>query len=330
MGEVEVRAVKQNDLPGADAGAHLPGAGVVVVPRGVDDRKARQQAVQIEAQVALGGRLSPAVLGPAHAGGDQLNGGGIHDVDRLPKPVGQARALAGAEAWLHAAQVRQDSPEELLRHAGIADLIGMREAVFAGWGCAPNAREPADMMTQAVADVVQADGVGQLAVKQGDHVAPGAEGPGLGFHAVFPGQLLHRMPRDEIAKLSEHAQLGLGWSCPPKVCFFHTRLLPQPANLGNSSRLPRLSEHQISLGLDVGYDPEPVVVADLRDEIAAAWGLPLGQKVEVCFRGERSAVTGTLGLLKAPDFPWDPRQPLKLGIAGLVFSSREIERWTKL
>jgi hypothetical protein len=91
-----------------------------------------------------------------------------------------------------------------------------------------------------------------------------------------------------------------------------------------------LSEHQISLGLDVGYDPEPVVVADLRDEIAAAWGLPLGQKVEVCFRGERSAVTGTLGLLKAPDFPWDPRQPLKLGIAGLVFSSREIERWTKL
>jgi hypothetical protein len=91
-----------------------------------------------------------------------------------------------------------------------------------------------------------------------------------------------------------------------------------------------LSEHQISLGLDTGYNPEPVVVPDLRDEIAAAWGLPLGQKVEVCFRGERSAVTGTLGLLKAPDFPWDPHQPLKLGIAGLIFSSREIERWTKL
>lgn len=91
-----------------------------------------------------------------------------------------------------------------------------------------------------------------------------------------------------------------------------------------------MSEHQISLGLDVGYNTEPAAVPALRDEIAAAWSLPLGQRVEVCFRGERSAVTGILELLRTPEYPWDQHQPLQLGISGLVFSSREIERWTKI
>jgi hypothetical protein len=51
----------------------------------------------------------------------------------------------------------------------------------------------------------------------------------------------------------------------------------------------------------------------------------------VCFRGgERSAVTGLLELLRAPDFPWNPHQALHLRIAGFVFNSRDIERWTKL
>ncbi|MDA1056171.1 MAG: hypothetical protein O3C40_37810 [Planctomycetota bacterium] len=90
-----------------------------------------------------------------------------------------------------------------------------------------------------------------------------------------------------------------------------------------------MSEQQISLELDVGYQTAPAVVPELRDEIAATWGLPLGQRVEICFRGgERSAVTGILELLRAPNYPWEPRQSLQLGIAGLIFSSREIDRWT--
>jgi hypothetical protein len=102
--------------------------------------------------------------------------------------------------------------------------------------------------------------------------------------------------------------------------------------LGNSNRLfSSVDEHQASLGLDAGYQPAPVVVPALRDEIAAAWGYPLGQRVEICFRGgQRSAISGRLELLRAPDYPWDPRQPLQLAIAGFVFSSREIGQWTIL
>ena len=92
-----------------------------------------------------------------------------------------------------------------------------------------------------------------------------------------------------------------------------------------------VNEQQISLGLDAGYTTAPAVVPQLLDEIATAWRLPLGQRVEVCLRGgQRSAVTGILELLRAPDYPWYPQQPLKLAISGLIFSSREIDRWTIL
>jgi hypothetical protein len=102
--------------------------------------------------------------------------------------------------------------------------------------------------------------------------------------------------------------------------------------LGNSNRLFfRMAEHQISLGLDGGFNTAPAVVPNLRDEIATVWGLPLGQRVEICLTGaERSAVSGVLELLHAPDFPWDKHQPLRLAIAGFVFSSRDVDRWTQI
>jgi len=91
-----------------------------------------------------------------------------------------------------------------------------------------------------------------------------------------------------------------------------------------------MAEHQTNLRLDVGYEPAPAVVSELRDEIAAAWGLPLGQRVEVSLRDERCALRGILELQRAPDYPWDGRQVLQLAVAGFVFSSREMERWTVL
>lgn len=91
-----------------------------------------------------------------------------------------------------------------------------------------------------------------------------------------------------------------------------------------------MSEHQSSLNLEVGYDPPPAVENRLRDEIGAAWGLPLGQRVEVSLRSQRCALRGTLELQRAPDYPWDGRQALQLAVAGFVFSSRDLERWTAL
>lgn len=92
-----------------------------------------------------------------------------------------------------------------------------------------------------------------------------------------------------------------------------------------------MPEHQASLNFDLPYDPVPAADTELRNEIAQAWGLPLGERVEVCFRGgPRASITGVLHLRSTPDYPWDPHQPLRLAIDGLEFGSREIERWTRL
>lgn len=118
----------------------------------------------------------------------------------------------------------------------------------------------------------------------------------------------------------------------PRLYFFTLGRYRGRPTLGNSNRLfSRVAEHQISLGLDGGFNTAPAVVSELQDEIATAWGLPIGQRIEICLKGaQRSAVSGLLELLQAPDYPWDRHQPLRLAIAGFVFSSRDIERWTQI
>ena len=92
-----------------------------------------------------------------------------------------------------------------------------------------------------------------------------------------------------------------------------------------------MAEQQTNLGLDATHSTEPAVVPQLRDEIAQAWGLPLGERVSVRFRNSQcEAITGVLELLAAPGFPWNPRETLQLRIAGFNFSSREIESWTRM
>lgn len=91
-----------------------------------------------------------------------------------------------------------------------------------------------------------------------------------------------------------------------------------------------MAEHQTQLKLEVSYEVAPVVEGDLRSEIAAAWGLPLGERVNVTLRNERCALRGILELRRAPDYPWDPRQALQLAVAGYGFSSREMENWALL
>lgn len=86
------------------------------------------------------------------------------------------------------------------------------------------------------------------------------------------------------------------------------------------------SQEEFFLGETAGE--APAVASDIRDEIAQVWGLPLGQCVVLSIRGqERIEMRGRLELLVAPGFPWDKRQPLRLKVAGVIFSSTEIGHW---
>jgi hypothetical protein len=88
--------------------------------------------------------------------------------------------------------------------------------------------------------------------------------------------------------------------------------------------------------LALSFDSSPVLPANevphLRDEIARAWGLPLGERVEIGFRETFpiSFLTGRLELRVDPTYPWDPHQPLELRLAGCDFNTRDIDHWRLL
>ena len=79
--EVHISFVKEHHFALLDARADFAGALVVVVLGRVDDREARQKALEVEPQMALRGGLAPAMLRPVHARGHQLDGRGVHHMD---------------------------------------------------------------------------------------------------------------------------------------------------------------------------------------------------------------------------------------------------------
>lgn len=90
-------------------------------------------------------------------------------------------------------------------------------------------------------------------------------------------------------------------------------------------------EHQTHLTLDASSERmESAAALGLRDEVARLWSLPLGERVEVFFKdGQLDNITGVLELAADPAYPWNPREPLALRIAGFTFSSRAIEHRTR-
>ncbi|HEY9248426.1 MAG TPA: hypothetical protein VIO38_04815 [Rariglobus sp.] len=89
-----------------------------------------------------------------------------------------------------------------------------------------------------------------------------------------------------------------------------------------------MTDDQLPLAFDSSPVLQPGPVPHLRDEIARLWGLPLGEQVELfLLRGPCDSLRGRLDLVASPDLPLNPRHPLALSIAGVTFSSRDIDHW---
>src|ERR1700722_11973329 len=81
MREIHVTSIKEGNLALPDSRTKLAGAARVALVRRADDGKARELTAHLQAQVAFGRGLAPAVLRPIHAGSDQLDGRRVDDVD---------------------------------------------------------------------------------------------------------------------------------------------------------------------------------------------------------------------------------------------------------
>ncbi len=70
---------------------------------------------------------------------------------------------------------------------------------------------------------------------------------------------------------------------------------------------------------------------ELADEVAAAWGLPVGRKARVMLRGHPvETLVGWVQLDGLPSLPFDGREALRLRIGRYTFTSRQVAGWSIL
>lgn len=243
MDEIDVGLVEHHDFAIGDAGADFAGALVVVVLGGADDGEGWEVAVQVEPQVHFGGGLAAAVLGPVHAVGDELHRGGVHRVDPHLEAPQQPLALAsGGEVRAGVLKMNEGGPEQSFDEGGVTLLVGVGERVARRRGDAETG-ERRRLEPQPIAEIVEADGVGELGEEHRGEMAGNAEGAGLRIDARFAGVAADEMARNEIEDLLEDDHIGAGW-----CCFVHT---PLPSGRDLNSTPARF--HPSKLYLPVGW-----------------------------------------------------------------------------
>ncbi len=235
MIEIHIGFVEDDNLPGLHTRANLPRPLGIVVTGGVNEDEIGQKTLEVEPHVALGCGLAAAMFGPVHARSNQLDGRGIHNVDRLAEAVGHAPApTPTGKARGQCLKVPKHSPEKLLSQNGLALLARMGEPVTTRRGRAANCRERATMKAQLITHVIESDRVGQLRVEHRDDMASRGKRPARFVHPRFSRQLRHELGRNEIAELAQNAELGCRWA----GLFFH----PLPSG---RSKCPRPSNPQL-------------------------------------------------------------------------------------
>jgi hypothetical protein len=211
MGEVHVGFVKDDNLPSPHVRAHFVGAEAFVFAGGVHEGEARQKGLQVEPEMTLGGGLAAAMFGPVQTAGNQLDGGGVHQMNHPLEAEGKAWAAIPAKTGVEFLQMIQNGIEKVLGHLGGAFAVGGGERILAGRSRAAHRRERSRVQAQGIADIVEADGVGQLGVEQAHYMTPRREGASAFNDAGIPRQLGHQVCRNQIAELMQEREAAARW-----------------------------------------------------------------------------------------------------------------------
>ncbi len=211
VGKVHVGFVKDGDLTGLQPGTQRQGPCVVVMGSLLDNGESGKEALEVEPQVHLRGRLATAVPGPVHAVGHQSNGGGIHGVNGSLESVRQATVTTcRAKTGRKLLQMFEHFPKKLFHHVAVALPVGVRKSVAARCYRSSDHSEFGRMMPQGVADVVESYGMRQLCKQQAYHMTPRRKSTGLFIDPVFTGQFLRQVRRDKFTKLMQCVGVMLG------------------------------------------------------------------------------------------------------------------------
>src|SRR5258705_11007573 len=128
------------------------------------------------------------MLGPIQTLSYQFDGGRIDNLNRTLKPESKSGPTALAKARLQASQMLQRVVRQLFAQARVPRAIGVRQTVLAGRGSSANGRKRTRVQRQSITDIVESQTVGQLGIKQADHMAPRTKRSALIFNPQLPRQ----------------------------------------------------------------------------------------------------------------------------------------------
>ena len=129
MGEVHTSFFKDHNHPGLHARTQFVCPQIVMLAGGIHEGEAREEGLEIETDMALGGGFAPTMLGPVQTVGDQLDGGRVHDVNEALEAEGQLRAPPRAKAGMQLLKMMEHRPKQRLRHFGVAFPVAIVDAM---------------------------------------------------------------------------------------------------------------------------------------------------------------------------------------------------------
>ena len=180
--------------------------------------------------------------------------------DAPETPGDSFASVSTGKAGMKSLQMAEHRPENLFRQACVPLLVGMGEVVAAGRRGGPQRHQKPAVQAQGVADIVEADGVGQVCVDQADQMAPWRKRPRFFCPRRSPEPALVPDRMESNCKSAAARQIGCGL-----VWLFYSF----PAEWQGKALTPSLF---LSVAREVFYQPISMVIREETEEDFSAIG----------------------------------------------------------
>src|SRR3990172_1680928 len=111
MLEIHVGLVEEDDFAPAHTGAQFSRTFTIALTRRIDDGEPRQERLQIQSQVHFRCRLPASMTGPVDTVRNQLDRGGVDNIDHTLEPARETTEGPTAESRGDMGQVMENAPE---------------------------------------------------------------------------------------------------------------------------------------------------------------------------------------------------------------------------
>lgn len=195
-GEIEITAVDDHDGSRRPLN-HVEDLDVVHLAGGYMDEN-MNGATQIDNRVGLDGRLGREEVCPGKQTQTQVDGGGVHCIERFLDSQSNVFALIGFDCG------RNQSMTECFEQSPIASFVGVGQSGAGYLAANPNVVELGTLRIETSHQISQAFPTGQLGIRDAQKLGPGREVSDSVVRCISIDEMLEMTEGNEVQQLSEY------------------------------------------------------------------------------------------------------------------------------